>query len=159
MVPGGRQGRFKIIETRSRQPIECNGAGRCGRGRIKSRPVGVCSIATLTSKAVAYAHSSERRSMSTLSLVGQMAGLPPSSPSSPSKARARCLPFFFLAVPLVPITSFDRDDPVIEVLDGIRGERSGAITLKIREARWVLWIGPSWRRCLRASRSGIWCAL
>ena len=97
--------------------------------------------------------------MSTLSLVGQMAGLPPPSTSSPSKARARCLPFFFLAVPLAPVASFDWDDPVIEVLEGIRGERSGAITLKIREARWVLWMGPIWRRCLRASKDGIWCAL
>lgn len=157
---GGRKGRFRMIETRSRQPIECSDAGRCGRGRIKSRPVEVCSIARHTSKAIKYAPSSERRSMSTLSLVGQMAGLPPlSSTSSPSKVRARCLPLFFLAIPLVPVAAFACDDPVIEVLEGIRGVRSGATTLKICEARWVLWIGPSWRRFLRASRGGIWCAL
>jgi len=148
-----------MIETSSRHPIECSDAGRCGRGRIKSRPVEVRSIATPTSKAVAYVPSSERRSMSTLSLVGQTAALPPPSTSSASNAWARCLPFFFLASSLVPIAAFDCGGPVIEGLEGIRGERSGAMTLNIREARWVLWIGPSWRRVLRDSRDGIWCVL
>lgn len=86
-------------------------------------------------KAMAYVLSSERKSISTLSLVGQTAGLPPPSTSSPSNSRARCLPFLFLADPLVPPAPFGCGVPVIEVLEGIRGERSGAITLKTLEAR------------------------
>ena len=160
MVLGGREGRFRVIETKIRQAIECSDAGRCGRGRIKSRAVEVVlNCDARQGIAVGYVLSSERRSISTLSLVGQTAGLPPPSTSSPSNAWARCLPFLFLAGPLVPVAPFGCGGPVIEVLEGRRGERSGAITLKIREARWVLWIGPTWRRFLRASRVGIFCAL
>lgn len=159
MASGGREGRFKIIETKIRQPIECSGAGRCGRGRIKSRTIEVVHLRRSISKFEACSPSSERRTVSTLSLVAKTAGLPPPSPWSPSNAWARCLPFFFLAGPPTPPAPVGCVDLVIEVLEGIRGERSGAITLKIRETRWVLWIGPTWRRFLRASRNAIWCAL